>query len=60
MYNINSGVARVAQLGGQAGGKGLHQGGKHILEPKGLMLYQEEVSEPLDSAETFQTAAGGF
>ena len=24
----SSGVARVAELGGQAGGKGLHQGGK--------------------------------
>ena len=27
-----SGVARVAELGGQAGGKGSHQGGKHSRE----------------------------
>ena len=27
-----SGVARVAELGGQAGGKGLQQGGKHTRE----------------------------
>ena len=29
-----SGVARVAELGGQAGGKGLHQGGKHTQDPE--------------------------
>ena len=27
-----SGVARVAELGGQAGGKGLHHGGKRLRE----------------------------
>ena len=29
-----SGVARVAELWGQAGGKGLHQGGKHTRETR--------------------------
>ena len=31
---IDSGVARVAGVWGQAGGKGLHQGGKHIRETR--------------------------
>ena len=30
----SSGVARVAELGGQAGSKGLFQGGKHIREAR--------------------------
>ena len=34
-----SGVARVAEVGRQAGGKGLHQGGKRIPEPEQPMLY---------------------
>ena len=39
-----SGVARVAELGGQAGGKGLHQGGKRIREkPKGPTAYRPGV-----------------
>ena len=38
----SSGVARAAQLGGQAGGKGLHQGGKRIYaRPEGPMAYQQ-------------------
>ena len=40
--NFCSGVARVVELGGQAGGKGSHQGGKRIREtPEGLMQYQK-------------------
>ena len=36
-----SGVARVAELGGQAGGKGLPQGGKRIrVKPKGPTAYR--------------------
>ena len=31
---VTSGVARVAELAGQAGGKGLHQGGEHIREAR--------------------------
>ena len=31
-------------MGGQAGGKGLHQGGKRIREPEMPTLYQQEVS----------------
>ena len=42
-----SGVARVAELRGQVGGKGLYKGGKHIREPEGPTLYREEVSELL-------------
>ena len=36
-----SGVARVAELGGQAGGNGLHQGGKRIrMKIKGPTAYR--------------------
>ena len=58
----SSGVARVAEVGGQAGGKGLHQGGKRIREPEGPTLYRQEVSgrSRPPAAETFQTALGGF
>ena len=38
-----SGVARVAELGGQAGGKGSHQGGKHTREPKVPTAYRPGV-----------------
>ena len=31
---LDSGVARVAELGGQAGGKGLHQRGKRTRETR--------------------------
>ena len=47
-----SGVARVAEVGGQAGGKGLHQGGKHIREPEEPTIYRREVQRPLQGPRT--------
>ena len=41
--NMTSGVARVAEVEGQAGGMGLHQGGKRIRELDGSTLYRQEV-----------------
>ena len=39
-WALISGVARVTELGGQAGGKGLHQGGKRIhARPVGPTAY---------------------
>ena len=57
-----SGVARVAEVRGQAGGKGLHQGGKRIREPEGPTLYWQELSEPLKAPSRWdiRTAFGSF
>ena len=58
-----SGVARVAKLGGQEGGKGLYQGGKHIREPEEPTLHRHEVSAPLKSPSSWHildSLFGGF
>ena len=44
LFHIFSGIARVAELRGQAGGKGLCQEGEHIHEPEGPALCRQEVS----------------
>ena len=47
---VGSGVARVAQLGGQAGGKGLLQGGKCKripAKPEGQTAYRLGICGPL-------------
>ena len=41
-----SGVARVAELGGQAGGKGFDQGGKHNRETEGPTAYRYRLKAP--------------
>ena len=58
-----SGVARVVEVGGQAGGKGLRQGSKRIREPEEPTLYRQEVSGLLKAPSSWDISdslIGGF
>ena len=59
----STGVARLTELGGQAGGKGLHQGGKHTRDsrdarPERPIAYRQGVWGPLKAPRSWQILRG--